>query len=451
MNNALAVLVNNCEDTIACYTVFYISYLKRDLSAVMTTQHQLIHSLRQENMRSLARSPIEVYKGILHTRLTSDSTQRIERLTQQFSDVIFAGQPLSVYLLKFILTICRLIASIELRPTVTNEDISAAVDTLEYFASTTRWDMSRDQPGFIIRPASQASRQVLRSMGSVEIGLASLNRINSATEKLAMFLEEHRLGSSKEYNELCDCISSVWVLLSGLACYTHGRTVVNEADFEIAYDITRILLFYTPVDEFKTLTAVRIVGTSPHIPRLATVEITLGFEKMLESSAAARLESVCGEQLLLQNRYRAGLLRLLLTNSIRFLSQLVAARHGRQRIDAQDYVDVVSEALALLDSLGLPSTLLRDEQAVLRLYQRLVPSRALDERISLLTRQLETLIIRSSSDKDILLSNQSLVPRLLSLIILLAGGTDSTAREELTESDLKRGLRTLSKAFVTDS
>ncbi len=419
-----------------------------DISAGMMRRRQSVYSQHQEK-RFLARSPIEVYSGIINTRLANDMIARIEKLTQQFSKVFFAEQPLSVHLLKTIQMLCRLVSSIDSRSSATQEDVSAAVDTVEYFASTSRWGLSRDQPGFVIRPTSQDPRLSLRAIGSIQLAPAALVRINSAIEKLSNFLDEHRLGSSKECSDLCESVFSVWVLLSGLSAHMYGRKMAVETDFEIAYDVTRILMFYTPPEEFKTLTAIRLLGTSPNIPRLAKVELTLGFEKLLESSDAARLERKYGEQLIAQHKNCSVLFRSLLTNSLRFLSQFVAAKSGSTKIEAQGYLGIVTDALTILSNLGVDSALLRDELSVSQLYQQLVPSRELNERLTLLTRQLENLIISSSQDKDILLSHQSLVPRMISLILLLAGGTGTSVREELADYDLKRAVRLLSKVIAT--
>jgi hypothetical protein len=99
---------------------------------------------------------------------------------------------------------------------------------------------------------------------------------------------------------------------------------VSEGDFEAAYDTIRILLFYVPNDDFIALTAVRRVGTNARFPQIARIPVSVGFERKLDSSVAARLERLHGENLAKVAALTSGASRAVLTNSLRFIAQLAA-------------------------------------------------------------------------------------------------------------------------------
>jgi hypothetical protein len=63
-----------------------------------------------------------------------------------------------------------------------------------------------------------------------------------------------------------------------------------------------------------------------------------------------------------------------------------------------------------------------------------------EERIQLLTRRLEGLIVDSTGNKDFLLQYARLVPRLVALLLLLATSTKSSSETPLEDINLKRGL-----------
>ena len=62
------------------------------------------------------------------------------------------------------------------------------------------------------------------------------------------------------------------------------------------------------------------------------------------------------------------------------------------------------------------------------------------DRLSLIIRRLESLIVDSSGNRDFLFQNSRVVPRMVSLLLLLASGTNPEPSPVLRDIDLKRGL-----------
>jgi hypothetical protein len=234
-------------------------------------------------------------------------------------------------------------------------------------------------------------------------------------------------------------------MLSGFVCKSQGRTSVSEADFEAAYDMVRILLFYVPVDDYVALTAIRKVGTNQRIPQIARITVAAGFERKLDSSVAARLERLHGENLAKVAALTSGASRAVLTNSLRFVAQLAAAGKGLSGIEDRDYESMIVQAMGILQKTGVEPSLFKDESAVAKLFKSLHISDDLAERVSLLTRRLEGLIIDTAGSHDFLLQYSRLVPRLVSLLLLLASGTRPLSDAPLRDVDLKKGLVSLNQ------
>ncbi|GAH15021.1 unnamed protein product, partial [marine sediment metagenome] len=160
------------------------------------------------------------------------------------------------------------------------------------------WTVTRQEPSIVLRPPSREARGFIKSIADLHVGGTTLQRISGSTDKLSRFLEEHEIEKSGEVERLCNGMLSAWALLSAFACKGQGRNVASEADFETAYDVVRILLFYVSLDDFKALSIVRQLGTHTLLPKSASVNFSPGFEKKLNASVAASLEKEHGEHLI---------------------------------------------------------------------------------------------------------------------------------------------------------
>ncbi|MCF2135721.1 MAG: hypothetical protein K9W43_00605 [Candidatus Thorarchaeota archaeon] len=384
----------------------------------------------------MARTPLDVYKGLANVRLPKDVVKQITRTASKFSDFHFAGQNMSMHLSRFLALMCRLIAFLEGRRDVEISDLPAAIDLLDYFTSTNKWwQMTRDQPGFIIRPASRDPRDFIKSLAQIRLGGATLGRINSATERFDSFLSEHEVGGAEERTILRDAMTSSWVLLCASSCKNQGQTTTTESDFEIAYDILRIVLFYTPPIDFRALEAVRRIARNPLLGRIASVVLSPGFEKQLESSPAALLEF---EHTPVVRGRCANSYRLILTNSLRFLVQLRAALDKIDRVEAQEYAIMILRSLDLLAPVNVAPSFFHDNKYVTALLERLPSHQDFIERLDLIMQRIETLIA-DAQKKDFLLAYSKLVPRLTSLLLFLSLAASNTD-DELDDHDLKKGL-----------
>jgi hypothetical protein len=200
-------------------------------------------------------------------------------------------------------------------------------------------------------------------------------------------------------------------------------------------------MFYTPLHDFKAITATRKLATSTIIPQIARIEFSPGFERKLDSSLAARLEQQHGDQITKIAAIAPGAARSVLTNSLRLLSQLQAIRNGDSRLEEEGYADAILGAFQLLEKHGVSPEQLRDESNVLTLFKGMVP--AVDDivdRLSFMIRRLESLIVDSSGNKDFLFQNSRVVPRLVSLLLLLASATNPESKPVLRDIDMKRGI-----------
>jgi len=94
----------------------------------------------------------------------------------------------------------------------------------------------------------------------------------------------------------------------------------------------------------------------------------------------------------------------------------------------------------LIESVGVSADFLQNDSSAISLFKNLRPGDGVDERIQLLVRRLEGLIVDSTGNKDFLLQYARLVPRLIALILLLACNTKDSPSDPVEDSDIKRGL-----------
>lgn len=394
----------------------------------------------------MSRTPVEVYQGLVQTQLDEDIPQRIQSVVTRFTDSQFAGERLSIHLTRFLALFTRFIAYLSAHEVAGIDDVTTAIDLLDYFTSSSKWwNLKRKDPGFLLRPPSREPREFIKSVSELKVGPTTLQRISDAANRLGEFLEEHSTGTPEERSELCNGFVSSWALLSAFACKGQGRTLTNEGDFETGYDMMRIMLFYSRLEDYRALTAVRMIGTNPRISRAADVAFSPGFEKKLESSIAASLEKSHGTKLVKMATATSGASRAILTNSLRFLAQLKAAEKGLERLEGSHYDEIIPETLMMFEGVGVSPAFLQDEQSVMSIFQGLRPAPGVDERIKLLVRRLEGLIVDATGNKDFLLQYARVVPRLMSLLLLLASKTRVSTALHIEDGDIKRGLLLLER------
>lgn len=385
----------------------------------------------------------------MQARIGDDAEARIGAVVGRFADYVFAGQHLSEHLTRFIKLCSKLTTYLDTRYVAGLEDLTIAVDILDHITSTTKWwGLSRKEPGFMLKPRLRDPREFMKSIGNLQVGSGSLNRISGAADKLARFLDEHGDSEPVMRENLCESLVSTWVILSAFICKNQGRNATEEQDFEIAYDFTRILLFYTPLDDLRALVACRLIATNHKLPRAASVGFSHGFERKLDSSMAARLEREHEEYLGQVTISAPNASRAILTNSLRFLSQIKALDMGLGRIEETHYESLILASMHDLEKVGVSSDNLDNESSVVGLFQRLKSSESFDEHLTQLTRRLESLIIDSTGNRDFLVQSSKLVPRLVSLLLLLLG-TTKTGTEPLKGNDLKRGLLLLNRLLAS--
>jgi hypothetical protein len=390
----------------------------------------------------LARTPIEIYRDLLTITIDEHVPEAINRVVQRYADYQLAGEKLSVHLARFIELCTRIIASLESKPNANLSHLTMAIDILDHFTSASKWwYMTRELPGFVLRPASRDPRDFIKSIAYIKTGTEAINRIGGARQRLAGFLDQQEVADSAFRDQLCESFTSAWILLSAFSCKERGRNTTSESDFETAYDILRILMFYTSLHDFKAITSTRKLATSPIIPQIARIDFSPGFERKLDSSLAARLERQHSSELSKIAAAVPGAARSILTNSLRLLSQLHALKNEIPRLEAEGYADVILGALQLLEEHGVSAKHLRDESSVSTLFKGMIP--AVDEiidRLSLMIRRIESLIVDASGNKDFLFQNSRVVPRLVSLLLLLASATNPEPKPVLRDIDLKRGI-----------
>ncbi len=389
----------------------------------------------------MARTPVDVYRGLLRTRLEDTIPDQINTVAVRFTDAQFLGSKISDHLTLFLKLFTKLVAYLGARDVATLSDVTEAIDLLDYFTSTSKWwTMTRKEPGLVLRPPSREPRGFIKSVVDLQFGPNTLQRISGSSEKLIRFLEEHEVADEAQRKELSEAVVSSWAILSAFACKGQGRSVIVENDFETAYDILRILFFYVPGEDFKALTMIRRLGSHSVLPRAASVGFSPGFDRKLNASVASSLEKAHGEHLARMASATSGASRTILTNSLRFLGQLQAVKQEIERLEEEHYDSIIISALQMFEQIGASSDFLQNESAAVELFQGLVLGPGTEERIQLVTRRLEGLVVDSTGNKDFLLQYARLVPRLIALLLLLAAATKTSQEAPLEDIDLKRGL-----------
>lgn len=392
----------------------------------------------------MPRTPTDVYRGLAQTRIGDDIKGSIDGFVMPFSDHGFADDRLSHHLSQFINLISRLSAYLDSRYVAGRDDLTIAIDLLDQVTSTTKWWVhDRKSPGLILRPRVRDPREFMSALKGISLSGATQSRITSAVEKLSRFLEEQGIGNSQERGDLTEMLRSSWALLSGFICRSEGRTSTSEEDFERTYDVIRVLLFYMEPEDLRALVASRRLATSQFLIRAAMVSFSPGFEKNIEASVAAHLEKQHEDLLTRIVISKPSSARNILTNSLRFLAQLQCIQREQERVEEADYEGFTRASIEQLEGIGLSSASIDNEASVIRLFKRLKPEEGLNERIDLLTRRIESFVIDASGNRDFLLQNARFIPRLLSLLLLIAAGT-KTSSDDLSDSDIKRGLILLS-------
>ncbi|MFW9863385.1 MAG: hypothetical protein ACFFEX_10555 [Candidatus Thorarchaeota archaeon] len=396
----------------------------------------------------MARKPIDVYQGLIKTKLLVDSVSHIDSVVGRYKDHMLVGQKLSFHLRRFVEFWSRHYAFLDNRETTTLSDLTIAIDLLDYFTSTSKWwTMTREDPGLVLRLPSRDPREFIKSIPLIQMGGETLGRVTGARNRLVRFLEEHELGDDNTRAALAEHLVSTWLLLCGFSCKGQGRNITTEEDFETAYDIVRILLFYMSLNDFKALTAVRQIATDPNLPKIAVIGFSPGFERKLDSSLAASLERLHGEYLTKVATSTSGASRNILTNSLRILGQIQAMKLELTRIEKEDYDSIIVGAMGLLETLDVPARLLQDEDEVVALFKSLQPGEGFEEKLSLLTRRIEGLLVDSAGNRDYVLQYARMVPRIIALLLLVAAATKTEPTEPLQDQDLKRGLILLNRLF----
>jgi hypothetical protein len=348
---------------------------------------------------------------------------------------------MSDHLTRFLRLITRLVGYLDGRELASLSDATVAIDVLDYFTSSSKWwSMSRKDPGFVLRPPSREPREFIKSIADIQLAGSTLQRATVAADKLSRFLEEHELSDSGSRGELREDVLSSWILLSAFSCKAQGRNVTTEGDFETGYDILRILLFYIPIEDYTTLTVIRRIGTHSLLPKAASIGFSPAFDKKLNASVAARLEKVHGEHLAEMAPSTSGASRTILTNSLRLLGQIQAVSLGVERLEEEHYESTIMAALEMFEKIGVSSDFLQNESEAVKIFQGLRLGEGVEDRIQLLTRRLEGLVVDSTGNKDFLLQYSRLVPRLVALLLLLACKAKASPEAPLTDLDFKRGL-----------
>jgi hypothetical protein len=330
---------------------------------------------------------------------------------------------------------------------VGQDDLTIAIDLLDHVTSTTKWWlMDRRESVIELRPRIKDPREFMKSISNVMVGGGTQNRIAAASEKLSRFLEEQGVAESRPRAELCTSMVSVWSLLSAFLCRNEGRNSTNEEDFERAYDVARILLFYVSQEDFNALVASRRLATSSKLLDSAKVVFTPGFERQICASMAAQLEEDHGDFLTKIVPSTPSASRAVLTNSLRLLAQLQGAEKNQDRIEEGDYETFTLDSIKQLESMGISSESLNNEESVILLFKKMTPVDGLNEQLSSLIRRIESYIVDAAGNRDFLLQHARLVPRIVALLLLISAGTKETSGQ-LNDSDVKRGLILLEGLF----
>jgi hypothetical protein len=384
----------------------------------------------------------------MEAQLDSELSGHIKSFVAQFDTCTFAGHPVSAHLVRFLDVVSRLVAYLDTRSVAGLEDLTLAIDTLDYFSSTSKWwTIDRRDPSFILKPPAHDPRDFMLSLADVTVDSGTMSRVTGSIERLARFLDEHHFTNQKATDYLSEALASMWVLLSAFACKGQGRTATSEVDFELAYDTVRILLFHCKRNNFRALTSVRLLGMSNKLTAITSIGLSPAFEDRLDTSIAATLENNYHEEYDIPSHKFSPSFRHVYTNSLRILSQLAVLEQGGTRIESVDYERVIKNSLNRISMLGIDDGVLHDENLGSGLLKRITIPDELAHRIDQLAKRLEGLIVASTGNKEFLFKYSKLVPRLLSLLLLLAGGSVDKTKSTIEYDDIERALIMLHSIF----
>ena len=142
----------------------------------------------------MARTPVDVYRGLVQTQLDDKITEQINSVVSRFTDFVFAGEKLSIHLNRFLDLTTRLIALIDSETSANQSHLTMSVDLLDYLTSASKWwTVTRQEPSIVLRPPSREARGFIKSIADLHVGGTTLQRISGSTDKLSRFLEEHEI------------------------------------------------------------------------------------------------------------------------------------------------------------------------------------------------------------------------------------------------------------------
>lgn len=388
----------------------------------------------------MSRKPIDVYRALIEIEQDISVISKIDSIVSRYSEIVFGGQKISIHLTRFITLCSKLLSYLENRAEVSSFDITTSVDILDLMTSTSKWwIITRKDPSLVIRPPSHDPRQFIASLTTIHLDSNTLSRITGSVEKLSRFLKDQDIEQGEALTEFCESMVSTWILLTAFISKNQGKPSTSEEDFEQAFDMVRVLLFHVTLEDFRALTAIRRIATNTRIAQLAQVAFSPDFEQQLNSSLAARFEQEHIDQL---TRIAPSIPRVsiaMLTNSLRILAQLQATLQGIDRIEKENYELFTIRAISMLQRVGISPETFANESTVQALFKGLNPSVDLDEKLRLLSRRFESLILDTTGNREFLLQYSKLVPRIISLLLLLAIGTKKRS-DRITDLDIKRGL-----------
>ncbi len=137
----------------------------------------------------MSRTPIEVYRALIQTKIDDDTPTRIQTVVTQFSGMTFAGQDLSNHITQFVKLLSKLAAYLDGRTITESSDLTLAIDVLDYLASTSKWwTLTRQDPSLVIKPPSHDPREFIKGITLIHLGGDILGRISGSVDKLSRFL-----------------------------------------------------------------------------------------------------------------------------------------------------------------------------------------------------------------------------------------------------------------------
>ena len=98
----------------------------------------------------MARTPVDVYQGLLKTQLEDTISNQIDSVTQRFADIQFLGTKVSVHLSRFLRLTTKLVSYLESRDSATPSDVTTAIDVLDFHLNIKMVVNDPQRPGISI-------------------------------------------------------------------------------------------------------------------------------------------------------------------------------------------------------------------------------------------------------------------------------------------------------------